>query len=164
EGFVVYSFAGDAPIACREHVRSALGLGAWEQPPPSPRCLRSKAEPNDTTSCSAFALRIWKEAGDPTGSVVDQYLASRKLSLPADIPGEVIRFHPALKFDGGVVGGILSLFRDIKTNEPCGIHRTFLDGAGRKLGRKMLGRVRGAAIKLDADEAVELGLCVGEGV
>src|SRR5262249_41863824 len=78
EGFVVYSFAGDAPIACREHVRSALGLGAWEQPPPSPRCSRSKAEPNDTTSCSAFALRIWKEAGDPTGSVVDQYLASRK--------------------------------------------------------------------------------------
>jgi len=56
------------------------------------------------------------------------------------------------------------LFRDIGTNERCGIHRTFLDGAGRKLDRKMLGRVRGAAIKLDGDENVATGLHVGEGV
>jgi hypothetical protein len=96
--------------------------------------------------------------------VAEQYLASRKLSLPSDIAGEVIRFHPALKFDGELVDGIVSLFRDIRTNEPCGIHRIFLDCAGQKLARKMLGRVRGAAIKLDTDEAVELGLHIGEGV
>ena len=59
---------------------------------------------------------------------------------------------------------MLALFRDIRTNEPCGIHRTFLDGAGRKLDRKMLGRARDAAIKLDAEENVTLGLHVGEGV
>jgi hypothetical protein len=76
----------------------------------------------------------------------------------------VIRFHPALRFDGSVVAGIVALFRDIKTNEPCGIHRTFLDADGRKLGRRMLGRAKGAAIKLDADEEVLAGLHVGEGV
>ena len=165
DGFVVYSFAGDAPISCREHVRNALGLDTLEHPRPSPRCSRSDiVEINGASPHSAFALRIWKEARDPRGSVVDQYLASRKLSLPSDIAGEVIKFHPALKFDGKLVGGMVSLFRDIRTNEPCGIHRIFLDCAGRKLGRKMLGRVRGAAMMLDAEEAVELGLHVGEGV
>jgi hypothetical protein len=59
---------------------------------------------------------------------------------------------------------MVALFRDIRTNEPCGIHRTFLDSSGRKLDRKMLGRAGGAAIKLDADEHVALGLCAGEGV
>jgi hypothetical protein len=59
---------------------------------------------------------------------------------------------------------MLALFRDITTNEPCGLHRTFLDKTGRKLGRKMLGRARHAAIKLDADEHVTLGLHIGEGV
>jgi Toprim domain len=113
---------------------------------------------------SALALRLWNEARDPRSTVVANYLASRGLTLPDDIAGEVIRFHPALKFDGKPVGGLVALFRDIRTNEPCGIHRTFLDGAGRKLGRKMIGRARGAAIKLDANENVTLGLHIGEGV
>lgn len=96
--------------------------------------------------------------------MVAGYLASRGLPLAEDIAGEVIRFHSALKFEGAQVGAMLALFRDIRTNEPCGIHRTFLDGADRKLHRKMLGRARDAAIKLDAEENVTLGLHVGEGV
>src|SRR5205807_5062814 len=31
DGFIVHSFAGDLPIACRDHVRAALGLGARER-------------------------------------------------------------------------------------------------------------------------------------
>src|SRR6516225_11328552 len=30
EGFVVHSFAGDDPIACRDHVRAKLGLSEFE--------------------------------------------------------------------------------------------------------------------------------------
>ncbi len=30
DGFVVKSFAGDDPVACRDHVRDALGLPAWK--------------------------------------------------------------------------------------------------------------------------------------
>lgn len=101
---------------------------------------------------------------DPRGTVVADYLASRVLTLPDDIAGDVIRFHPAFKFDGEPMGDMGALFRDIRTNEPCGIHRTFLDRAGRKLDRKMLGPARDAAIKLDTDENVTLGLHVGEGI
>ena len=37
-------------------------------------------------------------------------------------------------------------------------------GPGRKLDRKMLGRVRDAAIKLDPDECVTSGVHIGEGL
>jgi hypothetical protein len=30
EGFLVHSFAGDDPIACRDYVRAKLGLPAWK--------------------------------------------------------------------------------------------------------------------------------------
>jgi hypothetical protein len=96
--------------------------------------------------------------------VVADYLASRGLALPDGIATDVIRFHPALKFQGELVRAMVALFRDIGTNEPCGIHRTFLDCNRQKLGRKMLGRAKGAAIKLDANENVTLGLHIGEGV
>jgi hypothetical protein len=103
------------------------------------------------------ALRIWSDAVSPRGSVVEQYLSSRRLSLPDDLVGDVVRFHAG---DGAMV----CLFRDIESNEPCGIHRTYLDRDGGKIGRKMLGRAKNAAIKLDADENVTLGLHIGEGV
>jgi hypothetical protein len=108
-----------------------------------------------------FALAIWDEAREPHGTIVERYLASRSLALPDN---KALRFHPKLKFNGAYVGGMVAMFRDIKTNKPCGIHRTFLDGDGRKLDRKMLGRAGGAAIKLDADEDVTLGLHIGEGI
>ena len=118
----------------------------------------------DSAPRSALALRLWKEAHDPRGTIVEGYLASRGLTLSEDIPGEVIRFHPTLRFDGELVGAMVALFRDITTNEPCGILRTFLDGAGHKRDRRMLGRTKNAAIKLDADENVPLGLIIGEGL
>jgi putative DNA primase/helicase len=168
DGFIVHSFAGDSPIACRDYVRAALGLGARERRRrrPSPRCSPScnVAQEDDAAYRSALALRLWNEARDPRGAVVAGYLASRGLTLPDDIAGEAIRFHPTLKLEGAPVGAMVALFRDIRTNEPCGIHRTFLDRAGRKLDRRMLGRARDGAIKLDADESVTLGLHIGEGV
>jgi hypothetical protein len=108
-------------------------------------------------------LRLWNEAHDPRDTPASAYLASRGLTLGADV-GDVIRFHPMLKFEGIRVGTMLALFRDVASNEPCGIHRTFLDGEGRKLDRKMLGRARCAAIKLDTDESVALGLHISEGL
>lgn len=111
-----------------------------------------------------LARRLWNEGCDPRGTLVEVYLSSRGLTLSDEISNEVVRFHPTLKLNGMYVGGMLALFRDIHTKEPCGLHRTFLDNAGRMLERKMLGRARGAAIKLDADEHVTLGLHIGEGV
>jgi hypothetical protein len=113
----------------------------------------------------AIALAIWNEARDPRGTIVERYLmVERGLRLPDEIAGDVVRFHPALFFEGARIPGMVALFRDIVTNEPCGIHRIFLDSEGRKIKRKMLGRASGAAIKLDADENVTLGLIIGEGI
>jgi putative DNA primase/helicase len=168
DGFVVYSFAGDSPLTCRDYVRGALGLGAREQRRRQASQQWSRpcnVEPDDdAANRSALALRVWGESRDPRGAIAADYLASRGLRLLDDIAGDVIRLHPALKFEDTRVNAVVALFRDITTNEPCGVHRTFLDNAGRKLGRKMLGRAKHAAIKLDADENVTLGLTIGEGL
>ena len=113
----------------------------------------------------AIALSIWSEARDPRGTLAERYLvAERGLHLPDELAGGVLRFHPELIYEGARIPGMVALFRDIRTDEPCGIHRVFLDSDGRKLKRKMLGRAKDAAIKLDADENVTLGLVIGEGI
>jgi hypothetical protein len=85
------------------------------------------------------------------------------LALPADVAVSSIRFHGALYFDKHTRHpGMVCLLRDISTNEPCGIHRTFLDrSTGQKIDRKMLGVAKDAAIKFDAPSD---GLTIGEGV
>jgi hypothetical protein len=168
DGVVLHSFAGDDAIACRNYVRAALGLGAWERPRNPPLSSGSRpsivAPHDDAAKRLALALRIWNEAHDPRGTVVAHYLASRGLILTSEVAADVIRFHPGLKLDGALVGAMVALFRDVITNEPCGIHRTFLNSRGRKLERKMLGRAKHGAVKLDADENVTVGLTIGEGV
>jgi hypothetical protein len=63
---------------------------------------------------------------------------------------------------------MIGLLRDIRTDEPCGVHRTALlpDGSDRDrvLGKAMLGRASGAAIKISPDDEVTLGLGITEGI
>jgi hypothetical protein len=99
----------------------------------------------------------WNAGADPRGTLVERYLASRYLELGEDIAGEVLRWHPGIR-------AMLALFRDIRTDKPRAICRTFLDHEGRKIERKFLGPVRGCAVKLDADEEITHRLHVGEGV
>jgi putative DNA primase/helicase len=166
DGFCCHSFAGDDWRECRDHVLQKLGLGAWKRRRAAPyRPEREVGNPDDDAGKrTALALRLWNEARNPHDTLAAAYLASRGLALGGDLAGDVIRFHPKLKLEGVLVGAMLALFRDVASNEPCGIHRTFLDGEGRKLCRKMLGSTRCAAIKLDADETVTHGLHVGEGL
>jgi putative DNA primase/helicase len=163
--FVVHSFAGDSAIYCRDYVRAALGLGGRRSVGNQRNRGGKLAAPpiGYPSDHSAFALGLWQEAREPRGTVVTDYLYSRGLTLPDDLAGNVVRFHPALKYDGIVVGGMVALLRDIYTNTPCGLHRTFFNGDGRKLDRRMLGRAKQAAIKVDQDEDVTSGLTIGEG-
>jgi putative DNA primase/helicase len=111
-----------------------------------------------------FALKIWSESRDPRATIVEHYLREhRGLPLPDGVAGPVVRFHAALYFDPYTRHpGMVCLLRDIRSNEPCGIHRTFLDRkTGEKIERKMLGIAKGAAIKFDPDAAT---LTIGEGV
>jgi hypothetical protein len=65
---------------------------------------------------------------------------------------------------------MICLVRNIVTNEPQAIHRTALapDGAAIKRDGKTyrltLGSTAGGAIKLDPDEEVTQGICIGEGL
>jgi hypothetical protein len=169
-GFVVYSHAGDDPIECRDYVRERLGLEAWghsggrtRQTPfaatdagPDPKKERNKQ----------FALRIWSQCVDPRGTIVERYLREhRHLDLDPALAGRVIRFHGSLFYSPEVRHpGMVCLLRNIETDEPTGIHRTYLDReTAAKIDRKMFGIAKGAAIKLDPTSS-DQALTIGEGV
>jgi hypothetical protein len=110
------------------------------------------------------ALTIWRSTVPIKGTLAEEYLRrERRLKWDCGLD-EVLRFHRDLPLDGRYAAGIIGLFRDITSDEPCGIQRIFLNRDGRKIERRMLGRSKGAAIKLDPDEDVTLGLYIGEGI
>lgn len=166
--FIVFSHAGDDWQVCRDHVRDMLELGRFEAKKPQPRpelgawrnaAPREKADPGK----SEIALRIWKESRDASGTLAETYLASRGLKLD-DRARESVRFHPELRFGAKTVPAMVALYRDLRTDEPRAIQRTFLGPDGTKLERWMLGPVQNAAVKLDPDDEVSERLIVGEGV
>ena len=158
DGFLVHSHAGDDFAQCRDHVKRSLGMptGRATEPRVVAAPLAFQFHAPDPAKIDS-ALRLWGEGVDPRGTPVETYLRSRRLELDAAIAGEVLRYHPTLR-------AMLALFRNIVTNEPQAISRTFLDHRLQKRGRKFLGPVGSAAIKLDADEDVLGGLHVGEGI
>ncbi|MCI0598594.1 MAG: toprim domain-containing protein [Beijerinckiaceae bacterium] len=123
--------------------------------------------PNDNQS---LALALWRVAIDPRGTLAEKYLKARALELSREAAGEAIRFHPDCPFGFERFPAMVCLVRNILTNEPQGIHRTALAADGTaikrdgKTFRLSLGPVAGGAIKLDPDEDVTQGLCIGEGV
>jgi putative DNA primase/helicase len=158
DGFLVHSHAGDDFASCRDHVKAALGLPPGHspsQPMPIAPIFTFAPSAGDDPAKIAAAIRVWSEGVDPAGTPVDTYLQSRRVDL--DVSGDVLRWHPRMH-------AMLALFRNIETNEPQAISRTFLDREARKIERKFLGPVGSAAIKLDADEDVLGGLHIGEGV
>ncbi len=136
----------------------------------SPRAATGERPPDPR------ALELWSAAHPAHGTIVETYLASRRLTAPAG--DEVLRFHPRCPFkldDDKTVflPSMIGLFRDIVTDKPVAIHRTALapDGSGKSdhpgfNGRPkwMLGPAGGCAIKIDADETVTMGLHIGEGI
>jgi Toprim domain/CHC2 zinc finger len=129
---------------------------------------RSKPVPvvktTDDTDNTERALRLWDDASPIEGTpIAERYLARRGLELPEN--DEALRFYGGCPFGAGTTYPcILALFRDISTNEPKAIHRIALGTGGILIGKKMLGPVGGCAVKLDADENVDLGLVIGEGI
>ena len=130
------------------------------------------------------ALEIWREASEPRGTVVHDYLFGRgwtgemptALCVGAD-PAELahagiglaipasIRFHPRLRYAAGVY--LPAMVAAIEDLDGCivGVHRTWLkpDGTGKaevEQNKKALGRARGCAVHLTAG-APELVLCEG---
>ena len=173
DGFVVHSFAGDDWRAGLEHVRESLGLPPREKAPRRPpdgrrRPPKPPPEDDDREQKIAAAIALWRQCVDPRGTLAERYLAGRGLVLDSYIADEVLGWNPA-------IGAMVALFRNIETNKPQAISRTYLDAQGRRrvhvdprtgkeTKRWFLGPVGGAAVMLDPFDSVLGGLHVGEGV
>jgi hypothetical protein len=105
---------------------------------------------------------------DPRGTLAENYLCLRRLALDDALAGHVLRFHPRTPWRNENSGQIeylpalIAAFRSIDDGEITGIHRIALKPDGHKLGKRMLGIVHRAAVKLDDDVSDELA--IGEGV
>jgi CHC2-type zinc finger protein/Toprim domain-containing protein len=131
-----------------------------------PPTLAPKPESDECTKYKQHrAMELWEEAPS-IDEIVRKFLARRGIAELA--PGTdylVLRSHRACPFPNGQRHhAMLSLWRDIHTDEPRAIHRTALTPAGEKIGRASLGPKSGAAIKLSAHADVTLGLTIGEGI
>jgi hypothetical protein len=125
--------------------------------------VKSARKPQPSSRVSN-GLELWRAAAPMAGTLAETYLRRRGLDF-SDPDGRVLRFHPCCPFGPGVTHPcMVGLFRSVITDEPVGIHRTALASDGRKIDRMALGRVGAAAIKLSADEEVERGLTIGEGI
>jgi putative DNA primase/helicase len=189
DGFICFSHCGDDWRACRDHVRERLGLPAWQ---PGDEWRRSvpdqhvvkwdlaagAAEGNDVPRSYTedeidrinFAQRIWNEATNPRGTLAEKYLREqRKLDLPDELAGAVLRFHGACPWRNETTGttdhvpALIVPFHSIGNDEITAIHRIALNDDGSKRGRRMLGIVRHTAIKLDPINNSGR-LVVGEGI
>lgn len=159
DGFVCFSHANNAWQDCRKHILRRLGRTPAEYVKRS-RNVSVTVPRNDNST----ARTLWQDAVEPRGTIVESYLGSRHLELPEDIAGRVVRFHASCPFGPGVrMPCMITAFRSIIGDKLQAIHRTALTPDGKKIDRKMLGPVAGAAIKIDADEDVEQGLTIGEG-
>lgn len=150
DGFLVHSFAGDDFRDCRDHVKAVLGI--HDDRPVAFRAPVQTIDP-DCLPRQKTAADIWAQSIPIAGTLAETYLASRSLSYD----GDALRFYPGR-------GAMVALITDAITGAPIGIHRTFLDGDGKKIDRKMLGAASGGVVRLSADDEVSSGLGIAEGI
>jgi hypothetical protein len=170
DGLLIFSHSGDDWRTCRDYVIRRLGItnGATARASRAERSKPRKPEDSEKGRIER-AEELWRQGVDPRGTLVEAHLKGRALTLPPELAGEVVRFHPAcpwLDRDTGAVlrlPTMLAVMRNLATNEITAVQRTAFTPEGRKIERRMLGVASEAAIKLDDDAAVTAGLIVGEG-
>jgi hypothetical protein len=141
---------------------AVVTLAGDERKPIAPVKPTVHHEKEDDREKTERALKIWDEASEVNGTLAEQYLRRRGLELPED--DEALRYLSPCPFADTTYPALIALFRDVVTNEPRAIHRIAITASGILIAKRMLGRVAGCAVKLDADENVELSLSIGEGV
>ena len=154
--FTVTSFAGDDWQICKDFIRDRLGIpNDWRREPVNDGVpvVELREREDDEPARIRTALQRWERAIPLTGTLAETYLASRGLSYQ----GDALRFRENDRT-------MVALMTDIVTNEPCGVHCTYLDRDGGKIERKMRGRALGAVVRLSADGDVHYGLAIGEGI
>lgn len=174
-GPLVHCFGG---CEQRDVIAALQDRGLWpshaEHPPirrPSPPRLPSAQREATPEERTAYARRIWRDAGPAKGTLAEAFLASRELTLDSDLDLRVLRFHRHCPFGTEKHPCLLAAFVPIEglppdEDSPVAIQRIALDPdqPGYQIGKMSLGPTGGAAIKLDADEEVEQGLGLAEGL
>ncbi|WP_446686871.1 DUF7146 domain-containing protein [Pseudochelatococcus lubricantis] len=169
DGFVVKSHCNDDWRECRDYVRAALGLTPWRpgqgREDERPRERRRPVPSPEPNRNQKRALDIWSEAIPIRGTLAASYLRSRAVVLDDDdLAHGALRFHPSVFTSGGDRHpAMIALYRDIFTDAPAAIQKTYLSPLAEKIDREMFGPVKGAAIKLDPDAEVTGGITVAEG-
>jgi hypothetical protein len=156
-----------------QHTRGCDFLGALRyaqdfigstpiRPAPAP-WSRPAAATDDSIRNREHALKIWSEAQPIACTIAAAYLARRKvLDIASTIDGIVLRFHPSCPFGENTRRPcLITLMRNIVTDEPQAIQRTALTVYGEKIGRMTLGPKTGAAVKIAPANGT---LSVGEGL
>ena len=116
----------------------------------------ASADHDDADQRVERALKIWNASKPISGTLGQKYLAEhRGLNIGKVELDHALRFHAG--FDA-----VMALMTTPIGNEPCGVHRTFLNRNGSKRERKMLG-VQGV-VRLSPDEDVTHGLGIVEGI
>ncbi len=118
---------------------------------------------NDTTI--SLVKKIWKNSFPITETLAEKYLANRGIIL--SLPG-TLRYHPALWHSPSKqqLPCMVAAITKWPNKDLIGIHRTFLDPAGKgktlfKPNKMMLGQVNGGAVRLSP---VSNDLIVAEGI
>lgn len=153
--FSVTSFTGDDWRQCKDYVRERLGLpNNWRHHDNDDKpVIHLRERDDDEPARIRSALQRWEHASPIAGTLAERYLASRGLTYN----GDAIRYRANDRT-------MVALMTDIVTAEPTGVHVTYLDGAGRKITRKMYGRAGGAVVRLSDDADVHYGLAIAEGI
>lgn len=142
-------------------IAEAIRIAEWDYlggsaPAPSLPTPRPTSRPTDEAGRIAAAMRMWRATTALCGTLGERYfLEHRRLDVRHLDLDHALGWHAGQRC-------IVALMTDAVTGEPTGIHRTFLDPAGMKLTRKMLGRK--GVIRLSPDDSVTLGLGLVEGV
>jgi Toprim domain len=184
DGFIVHSYCGDDWTLCKDYVRERLELPQWQPGDERKRrvdpsrlktferaAVETEAERRPLTQDDRIRIEraraVWDEATDPRGTLAERYLASRALALDDYVAGKVLRYHPHCPWrdenTGATVGvpALVAVFRSVDDDAVTAIQRVALTPEGAKIGRRMLGIVHRAAVKLDQAGDV---LHVGEGI
>jgi Toprim domain len=184
DGFIVHSHCGDDWTLCKDYVRERLGLPQWHPGDDRDRrvdpsrlktferaAVEAEAERRPLTQDDRVRIEraraVWDEATDPRGTLAERYLRSRALALGDDVARKVVRYHPSCPWrdenTGATVGvpALVAVFRSVDDDAVTAIQRVALTPEGAKIGRRMLGIVHRAAVKLDQAGDV---LHVGEGI
>jgi phage/plasmid primase-like uncharacterized protein len=123
-------------------------------------------ERRDAAAKTEQALRVWQEGTCIWDTPAQTYLTSRHCGgmFPIDRDA-TFRFHAHCPFGTCQrLPCLLSLLRNVETDEPQAVHRTALTPDGQKIDRKMFGPKTGAAIKLWPRSCISDRLVVGEGI